>query len=274
MNTQDYIASGILEMYISGSLDETESKEVARAISTYPEIEAEYIQLQVTLENYAQSLAIAPPSALKNKLIGDIEIQLANANKKAETPTKSIFISPNNNPLNWLAAASILIALITSVLSGYFWTKWKNAEGQLISMQQENRIFAQNANYIIDSSLLLLEEKNASFSFITDTATTKIVLKGLPISPDAAALVFWNKSTKEVFLDVKSLPIPQEGMQYQLWALDNGVPIDAGVFDLLEMGSLQKLKSINNAQAFAVTLEKSGGSLVPTLEMIHILGSI
>jgi hypothetical protein len=80
-------------------------------------------------------------------------------------------------------------------------------------------------------------------------------MKGLPISPASVALVFWNKSTKEVFLDVKNLPVPPEGMQYQLWALDNGVPVDAGVFDLADAGNLQKLKSINNAQAFAVTLE-------------------
>lgn len=274
MNTQDYIASGILEMYILGALDQAESEEVEHAISNHPEIEAEYQQLQLTLENYAQVHAIAPPSALKEKIVGAIEKQLGDFKIASTINNKSISVVPKENNFNWLVAASVTVAIISTALSGYFWNKWKSAEGQIISMQQENKIFAQNVNYIIDSSQLILKEKNEYVSFITDTATTKVVLKGLPISPNATALVFWNKSTKEVFLDVKSLPIPPEGMQYQLWALDKGVPIDAGVFDLAEMGSLQKLKSINNAQAFAVTLEKAGGSPTPTLEMIHILGTI
>ncbi len=261
-------------MYILGGLDQTESEQVERAISTYPEIEAEYNQLQLTLENYAQAHAIAPPSALKDKIVGAIEKQLTDSKTESAFNSKSISIVPKKNTFNWLVAASVTIAIISTALSGYFWNQWKNAEGQLISMQQENRIFAQNVNFLIDSSQLMLKEKNEYVSFITDTATTKVVLKGLPISPNATALVFWNRSTKEVFLDIKSLPTPPEGMQYQLWALDNGVPIDAGIFDLTETGSLQKLKSINNAQAFAVTLEKAGGSPTPTLEMIHILGTI
>lgn len=270
MNIEEYISSGVLDLYVLGALDKAEAKDVEQKAAAHPEIAEELKTLQATLKGFAQAHAIQPPVHLKGKIIANINEQAA----IHKTASKSISIAPASAKLRWLAAASITVAITSSGLAGFFWSKWRNAEGRLISMQQENLIFAQNANYMIDSSQLVLHEKDQYYSFISDTATTKIVMKGLPISPSSVALVFWNKNTKEVFLDVKSLPVPPEGMQYQLWALDNGVPIDAGVFDLTDAGSLQKLKSITRAQAFAVTLEKAGGSPTPTLEMIHILGSI
>ena len=268
MNIQEYISSGVLDLYVLGALDKAEAEDVEQKAAAYPEIAEELKTLQASIEGFAQAHAVIPPAHVKKKIFEELEKNASN------TQTKSISIVSRTNKFNWLVAASITVTIISCALSGYFWSKWKNAEGQLISMQQENQIFAQNANYIIDSSQLILQEKNQYFTFVTDTATTKVILKGLPISPSSVALVFWNKNTKEVFLDVKSLPTPPAGMQYQLWALDNGVPIDAGVFDLVNSGNLQKLKSINSAQAFAVTLEKDGGSPTPTMETIHILGAI
>jgi anti-sigma-K factor RskA len=270
LNIEEYISSGVLDLYALGALNEAETKDVELKAAAYPEIAEELTALQTTMEDFARAHAISPPAALKKQLFDEIEQRASENTSEPNT----VSIAPASGKLNWMLAASVTLAIVSTALSGYFWSKWQHAEGKLISMEQENRIFAQNANYMIDSSQLMLQEKNQFYSFVTDTATTKVVMKGLPISPSSVALVFWNKKTKEVFLDVKSLPVPPAGMQYQLWALDKGVPVDAGVFDLADAGSLQKLKSVSSAQAFAVTLEKAGGSPTPTLEMIHILGTI
>ena len=61
--------------------------------------------------------------------------------------------------------------------------------------------------------------------------------------------------------------------QYQLWAIVDGKPIDMGVFDLqLEVNELIEIPHIENAQAFAVTLEKRGGVASPTMEAMYVLG--
>jgi anti-sigma-K factor RskA len=272
LNIEEYISSGVLELYVLGALDKKEADEVELYAAAYPAIQEELNAIQKTMEGYSGLHAVRPSAEFKKNLFAEIE-KRASDSASVEN-TKTISIAPSSNAFKWMIAASVTVALFTSSLSVYFWSKWKNAEGQLISLREENKIFAQNANYILDSSQKIIQEKNNYFTFVTDTATTRVALKGLPISPSSGALVFWNKNSKEVFIDVKSLPVPPPGMQYQLWALDKGVPIDAGVFDLAGAGSLQKLKSIQSAQAFAVTLEKQGGSLTPTLEMIHILGTI
>ncbi|WP_350340234.1 anti-sigma factor [Paraflavitalea speifideaquila] len=53
------------------------------------------------------------------------------------------------------------------------------------------------------------------------------------------------------------------GRQYQLWALVDGKPVDAGMLDNCD--GLCQLKNIQQAQAFAITLEKPAEALYPIL---------
>ena len=87
--------------------------------------------------------------------------------------------------------------------------------------------------------------------------------------------VYWNNITHQVFLDNCGLQNPGDGKVYQLWAMKDGKPIDAGTFDKTSFHSnLQNMKAIDNAQAFAVTIENNGGSSVPTLSTMQVLGKI
>jgi hypothetical protein len=50
------------------------------------------------------------------------------------------------------------------------------------------------------------------------------------------------------------LPAPALGKQYQLWAIVDGKPVDAGIISLQkEIYKIQKMKSFGSAQAFAIT---------------------
>lgn len=78
-------------------------------------------------------------------------------------------------------------------------------------------------------------------------------------------------------LNVENLPMPPSGKQYQLWALKDGKPIDAGVFDMIPgtEGDMHMMPvTIADADAFAVTLEKKGGSPSPTLTQLYAMGKI
>jgi anti-sigma-K factor RskA len=85
-------------------------------------------------------------------------------------------------------------------------------------------------------------------------------------------MVYWDKSTGQVYVYASKLPTPEAGKQYQLWALKDGKPVDAGVFDI--NGELQQMKRITEADAFAVTLEPVGGSETPTLELLYVVGGV
>ena len=104
-----------------------------------------------------------------------------------------------------------------------------------------------------------------------DPTWKAVKLAGTKISPQANMMVYWHKQGQHVMVDnTKMWPLPQNDAahQYQLWAIVDGKPVDLGVFDATAEPKklLVAMKEVGNAQAFAVTLEKRGGSISPTME--------
>jgi anti-sigma-K factor RskA len=89
------------------------------------------------------------------------------------------------------------------------------------------------------------------------------------------AHIYWNADNKAVFVEVNNLPMAPDSMQYQLWAIADGVPQSAGMLtiDSLNTTIVQKMNDISTAQAFAITLEKKGGVPLPEGQM-YVLGKI
>ena len=73
---------------------------------------------------------------------------------------------------------------------------------------------------------------------------------------------------------MNELPKPRADKQYQLWAIVDGKPVDAGVFDVDGGAAFVKLKNIPNAQAFAITLENKGGSASPHMDALYVMGKV
>ena len=87
------------------------------------------------------------------------------------------------------------------------------------------------------------------------------------------AEVFWNENN-QVFLNPKNLPAAPTGKQYQLWAIVDGKPVDMGMYDPNNKSLVQEMKTVSKPQAFAITLEKEGGSPTPTMEEMYVMGPI
>ena len=135
------------------------------------------------------------------------------------------------------------------------YNKYTQAKNDLTSTQQ---------------SLAALEERNqsmeADMSVVQSKYSVPVALKGLEAAPDAAAKIFWMQNTGEVFIDPSNLPEAPQGKQYQLWAIVDGKPVDAGMILTSKNGDryrIQKMKSFGKAEAFAVTLEKEKGNPTP-----------
>lgn len=72
MNIEEYISSGILEMYAMGQCTPAEQQEVEAMVKLYPEIAKELAEIEATLEQVSQSQSIAPPAHLKTQILDKI----------------------------------------------------------------------------------------------------------------------------------------------------------------------------------------------------------
>jgi anti-sigma-K factor RskA len=300
MNTKEYIESGIIESYVLGVTTVGESTEVEQLALEYPEIQAEIESVSNTFENYALQFEKEPPAFLKDKikaklfsepisadrfqsavhggqatvaneqLAGDSN-QLSIINKEInENPREIVSLSGASAPqrsIFRMAASWVLLAL--SIAGNiWFFKNWKNSEEKLVALETQNQVLAQEgkalkASYQEEVAIL----QNPDFKVIT--------LAGQPVYPTAKALIYFDKNKKEVYLSAMKLPKAPAGKQYQLWAIIDGKPVDAGLVE--GDGNVLKMKSINSgAVAFAISLEATGGSTTEAgpKGTIYVMGAV
>jgi anti-sigma-K factor RskA len=299
VDIKDYISSGILEAYVLGSLSSKEVAEVEIMSANHPEVKKELRAIEDALFHYAQKYSKEPPVTLKARIFTSIdnggrkepkiikekkaiaEVKIPKE-QKIEEPVKVIPANARKSKAPvYMMAASIAFALLCAFAALVFWQKWQKAEQKILALQKETLVNAEiysKAKYSlvekIKSNSSQLSSVEKELQMLLDTNMKTVILTGMPISPESSALVFWKKDSKEVFIDVKSLPQPPPDMQYQLWALEKGEMVDAGVFEIPDSLQFQKLKVIKEATAFAVTLEKRGGSESPNTEAVYVKGNI
>ncbi|MDB5263730.1 MAG: hypothetical protein JWQ14_3013 [Adhaeribacter sp.] len=284
MNIEEYISSGILELYGAGALTASEKAEVEQLGEQHPEIKAELNLIRHTLDQYAALHAVEPPPALKEKVLRAVfqpetnhrsENQTAPAN--AETNPRVIPIGRVANQtaastaFKWLVAASLTLLVMSNALSYYFYRNWQESDQNLqlaLSSQQE---FAQNFRRVQQK----LSANQKALALLNDSNTLRVELKGVEKSPDSRVTLYWHRLTKDVYVNVDNLPAPPTGKQYQLWALVDGKPVDAGIVKSTDItADLHHMKDVQQAQAFAITLEPQGGSINPTLTEMYVMGKI
>ncbi len=267
MNKNDIILSGLLELYALGLTSPEETIQVKEWISQYPEIKDEVDAIELSLESYAQAQAIEPPPSIKDKILAQIfrgrqKKYLPVASNNNATTLPGIYQMP---PFFKLAAAAIIILLIGSIALAYsYYSKYQSASTELQAAEQ--KIAEQNqANLAMKTDINVMSDKNSQ----------PVVLKGTPHAPDALAKIYWMKNTGDVYVDPSNLPGTPAGKQYQLWAIVDGKPIDAGMIST-EKGiyHIQKMKSFGHAEAFAITLEKTGGNPTPTMDQMFVISKI
>jgi anti-sigma-K factor RskA len=265
VNLEEYISSGILEAYVLGELSEQERVEVEKNLKLYPEIRKELALVEETQEKLLMKTAVKPRPAVKESLFAKID-GATPASKVVQLPTRAT----NMSLWKYAAAASISIALIASYLAYDFRSKWKKTENNLAELIAQNQQIASDYNNVNQR----LDRLENDLSITNNPAFNRILMKGTPNAPGALASVYWNEKTKEVYLSIQEMKKLSQDNQYQLWAIIDGKPVDAGVFDDNFSGLLKMKDIAAGASTFAVTIEPKGGKASPTLETMQVAGNV
>ncbi|WP_304062999.1 anti-sigma factor [Pedobacter glucosidilyticus] len=280
--------SGILELYVLGDLSPEEKLKVEEMATLYPEVKAELAEIEKTLGELADSYAIEPSEGLRDNFLSKLtfneedtntSISNVNLNNKQQTfssHNNAKVIPLNSSKLNFYkySFAACFTLLIMSIAALFvLYNNLQESKEQLAVLQSSNQDYANQVNYLDKK----VESTNEILSIYTNPDFKLVELKGTANSPESKMLVAFNPKEQKVMIDMKNMSMPahDENHQYQLWALVDGKPVDLGVFDGVNPEAvMKKMKAIDKAQAFAVTLEPKGGSVNPTLEKMMVMGAI
>jgi len=265
MDIQEYISSGILELYVYGALPEAESREVSKTLKEYPEVRQEVEEIEIVLKKL--SSAVAPAynaeailASIKQKLSNKSGNDVVHIDREKKTPWVSY--------IGWAASILLLVGL-------FFLLKDNNELREQLSSQkaQSAKLEQQIADARNDA-----EKTSELLAVLRDRDVSKIPLQGQNVDPGAYAAVYWNKKENTAYIDAKNLPEPPRGKVYQVWSLklEPLTPTSIGLLDkfALDDNKIFALQNANESEAFGITLEPEGGSESPTMDQLYVLGAV
>ena len=280
MSVEEIISSGKLELYVAGSLPETEMREIAMYASQYPEVSTEIQKIEEMMVSYY---------AEQGEVLGEVEMnnnlaKIFSINKNGETPVvamqgrRGVIIS-----LSRVAVAAMVGGLVlTTALAILMWSQQNSLRKEIADIKDsQQQLLAENAKYkeaddayqkqmqiVQDIFAKRVEVKTVAYNPFTKEPNT-LTKEGNFI------LLYWHPQTKKVLMMSANLPQLSADEQYQLWGMVDGKPVDAGVFEYTNnqfQASFQK--DITDAKAFAVSIEPKGGSKSPTISKVCMIGSL
>ncbi|HCQ17118.1 MAG TPA: hypothetical protein DIU20_12695 [Cryomorphaceae bacterium] len=274
MDVREYIESGIVEAYATGMLVDADAREVEQMAEKHPEVRDAILEAQSTLNALSRAYAVQPNPEWKDDILSAAFAAREGSSSRQEEPVVRTIghtqTAKSGGSSRWAIAASIAL-LISLGINAVQYSNFNDLRSELRATNLRIAELEQNHQVMVAS----YKEANQQLAVLTDPTTASFVMKGVEgRDPEYRADVFWNAKTEMVYLNVKNLPHAPAGKQYQLWALKDGKPIDMGVFDGIDPDTtLKEMGSVPGAQAFAVTLEPTGGSVNPTLEEMYIYGA-
>jgi anti-sigma-K factor RskA len=265
------ISSGDLELYVLGSLSPEEAHQVEQLMSIFPEVREEVDRISETVEKMAMQSSYSPGESTRTNLFESFK------QMKGEDPQVPLkIVSAENPPANpntttatrinryrYMAVAAVFLLAISIGLLTVLTNQNRN-KNKLISTLNQQVVVASNKarqqSGVYEQLMNLLKDKDYQ----------QIKLQPLPGKPEATVNVYWNQKTADVYLLDISLPAAPAAKQYQLWAIVDGKPVSAGM--LSGSHTTEKMGRFAKADAFAITLEKAGGSETPTLDQMYVMG--
>lgn len=257
MNVKEYISSGIIESYVMDLATEAERREFETMCSQYAEIAEARNAFESALESQLLKDAIPAPKFLqqqiKEKITSPNKETDTNNFEQEETPVRRL------SAWRWVAAASLIL-----LAGSIYWTVSTNKKYQELEARNQE---LQNQVQQSTAQVNQMQDDIDKLQHPMKTAALKSEDKSRTF-----ATIYWDtlSASKDVYLLINNLPTPASDKQYQLWALLDGKPIDLGMIEAKQKRLLYRMKNVQNAQAFAITLEPAGGSPAPTSAPISV----
>jgi len=266
-------------LYALGALPKDEAAAFRAKLSKTPglkELVAEYEEAAIVLAEAAP--AVTPPPALRGRILGTI------SKKSHATEARRMVWLP------WAIAAGFAFA------AGALWVEnqrlnvetyvQRNTLGELSQQLAkineagtEKNLFTQQLSSQLAASTRANAEKDIAAESLrkqieeltkrNSIAETQVATLTSKLDGSYLASIAWDNSSQEGILHVRRLPAAAKDKNYQLWVIDpkNAAPVSAGVFTVQADGSatirFSPTQKVSSATAFAVSVEKTGGSAAP-----------
>lgn len=260
MTEDEIIASGLLELYVTGSLSAEEIQEVESARAQYPSVKKELTQIEDSLIQLSEATG------------GNVSPKVWERIVQFTQGVRPINSTPKRN---WSSMTGWAAALLFFVGLAFMLKQNSDLKDKIRTVNTRNMVLQEKTS-ITEAQLI---EANDLLDIVRSKEFNAISLPGnVAVAPAAYATVYYNENENIAYIDAKGLPKPPKGKVYQVWSLimDPLTPRSVGILEDFEMADTVffKVENIPSPEAFGITLEPEGGSDTPTLTQLYTLGRV
>lgn len=258
MEINEYISSGIIEMYVMGLCSTEEKTELEMLRKKHPQLQHAILQFEMELEEKMLQHTTLPSAETDEKILQ----QLYTTATPVISFTKEKKAFKISSGWRYAAAAAILLLAISSYYNFTLFSKTNTQQQALNELKAKE-------NETLPSLPL------ADYNIMKDPAITPVAMYGVGYHAICRCTMFWDKKTGKMYIMIHHLPLSSASKDYQLWAMVNGKPVSVGIIKDEIRGRFIEMPNVPaTAIAFIVTLENAGGTAVPTMEETYLSGKI
>ncbi len=246
---REFLNTGLLEQYVLGLTDLSETRRVESFIQKYPEVQSIYADLQDGMARLAAESAVDPPPDVKQFIMSTIDAPMG-------TPQPA----PKIQKFNWTPFLAVASAALLA-LAGYFWNNSNTTQNELTSVKQEYNAYQAEC----EKNQQTYAQLQAQFDYLNDPKTGKFCLKGNQKSNAFEVIAYWNDDQQKSMLRVLDLPQLPEKQCFQMWADVHGEMVNLGVIQVADNQALIDFSYLADAESLNVTIEPLGGSDHPNV---------
>jgi anti-sigma-K factor RskA len=255
----------LLPFYALDAVTEEERKLVEEYLAAHPEARRQVEEMRVTASELPLSVApVEPPPSAKKALMSRVAADARERERSSARARPAVESQPSRRVArfeNFFRAFSLAAAAIAIL-----WVIILNV--QVARLQNEisalnNRLAAQSES--LDRVIANLPQTNPS-SVIT------VSLKGTEVQPQVQGQLIVDPDSQSAVLVISGLPELEPGRTYQVWLIDGGAPVSAGLLAVDENGQavfiITSEAAIGSFNSLGISIEPEGGSAAPTGDII------
>lgn len=249
----------LLPFYVLDALSGEEKEQVESYLVEHPEARARVRDLQSGAEALPHAVSpVPPPAYVKESLMRRVTSDArARESVTSRTPSR-----PSRGPIRFDNLFRLLS--LGAAAAAILWAFILNAQVARL----ETQIAALNEQ--VTGQSRSLEDLIRSLPQ-TDRVIT-VALRGTEAQPRAQGQLIADPGEKSAVLVISGLPPLEPGRTYQVWLIDGGGPVSAGLLTVDERGQsvliVTSEEDIGSFKSLGISIEPEGGSPAPTGEIV------
>lgn len=249
----------LLPFYALDALTDEERRLVEEYLTEHPEARQQVEQMSRTASVLPQSVApVEPPRRVKQALLRRVA---ADAESQVRPSTQS---QPSRRGLrfeNFFRTFSLVTAAVAIVWVIVLNLQVARLRSEISGLNE--RLVAQSES--LEKIITNLPQTNPS-------GVITVSLKGTQAQPQAQGQLLVNPNSQSAILVIAGLPPLEAGQTYQVWLIDGGAPVSAGLLTIDQNGQgvfvVTSEEEIGSFNSLGISVEPEGGSPQPTGDIV------